>query len=292
MFGRKRKYLKMMSYGQITDEKVAKIFNTSVTNVRMAFAEYSKSRNPFRQRDYKFLIEIISILLVLFTLIEMNIERNNAYLPDIYFNNTVFIIGWDKEGTLSSDSSNEQVFQYYSTLTDFTNEVPQIKFTNVGMETAKYVHIEWDHSNNMKALSHFFVNASKESLFSYEVTDSFTIIKTNNSKITTISNHSLDITYMKNESQEEQILLPLEYWECIKINCYNGADMEIPDLKIRLRYSDIQGKEYHVEKIMKIVPLYKVTNLDNSGYAVFEVREIGTNKIGLLTRVASTLHLA
>jgi len=76
---RKKYYLEKMRHGQMTDEEVAKKFNTSVSNVRIAFIEYSKNKNPFRQKRCSFIsiieiiISIISMVLVFFTL---NIDEN------------------------------------------------------------------------------------------------------------------------------------------------------------------------------------------------------------------------
>lgn len=284
MFKKKSKkyYLEKMRHGQITDEEVARIFNTSISNVRNAFIEYSKNKNPFRQRNHnvitlaQIIISIISILLVYVTLLEMQVDRNNAYLPDIYFNKTSFVITWDVNGSPDLDCSDDEMFQALCQTTNYVNMVPRIELENIGMGTAKNIHLEWAHSSNMRALVNYLYTINDTSSFTYEINGHFTVITADGHTIQSTSRPFLDITYMKNEPQGDSISIPYEYWLCIRHICrnYNSGGLNLPDIKIALHYYDIQGKEYRIEKTIQI-QLYMLTlNPDNSGYASFNLIEI------------------
>jgi hypothetical protein len=270
----KKHYLKMMSYGQITDEEVAIKFNTSVWNVRTAFAEYSKDRNPFRPRNFKVYLELISVLLVLFTLVEMKISRNNAYMPDILFHNTTFAVIWNENGFTKLGQSDDEMYQNLIGQSDYVCEIPKIKLTNIGVGTAKNIQIEWSY-DNLELLVDYLYKVNGEATFTFRRNESSNTLIIKDS-IYTSSKPFTEIPYMKNEAEEEIIVFPYEYWECIRESCINQTDgsLPIPDLKVEVRYSDVQGKRYAVNKIIAVYPIIRMINPDNSGYAMFEIREI------------------
>lgn len=276
----KRHYLKMMSYGQITDEEVAAKFNTSVQNVRNAFVEYSRNRNPFRPLNIKLYLELISILLVLFTLFEMQVSRNNAYLPDILFYNTTFAVTWNENGFTRLGQSDDEMYQNLIARNEYVNEIPKIKLTNIGVGTAKNVQIEWEYEN-LDLLVDYLYKVNDKATFTYLRNDKYDSVIINGSLYTSSKPFS-EITYMKNESEEERIVFPYEYWECIRESCVNqtAGSLPIPDLKVEVRYSDVQGKRYTVTKIISVYPTIRVVNTDNSGYAMFEIRETSSYRVG------------
>ena len=276
----KKYYLKMMSYGQITDEEVAAKFKTSVQNVRVAFVEYSKDRNPFRPINLKLCLELISILLVLFTLFEMQVSRNNAYLPDILFHNTTFAVTWNENGFTRLGQSDDEMYQNLIGRNEYVNEIPKIKLTNIGVGTAKNVQIEWAY-DNLELLVDYLYQVNDEATFTFKRMDGSDTLIINDS-IYTSSKPFTEIAYMKNESEEDIIVFPYEYWECIRESCVNQTDsyLPIPDLQVELRYSDVQGKRYTVNKIITVYPIIRVINPDNSGYAMFEIRETSSYRVG------------
>ena len=277
----KRYYLKMMSRGQITDEEVAVKLNTSVQNVRKAFVEYSQNRNPFRPRNFKLYLELISILLVLLTLLEMKVSRNNAYLPDILFNNTTFAITWNEHGLTQLGQSEDVMYQSFISSMDYVNEIPKIKLTNIGVGTAKYVQIEWVHDDNLEKLVDYLYKVNDQATFTFKI-DNKTNALIINDNIYTNAKPYREIAYMKNESEDELIAFPYEYWECIRESCAHDTDsyFPIPDLELVLHYSDVQGKRYTIRKTVTIDLTMRVAMPDNSGFALFEIRETDTDRAG------------
>lgn len=272
-----------MRHGQITDQEVAQLFNTTVANVRIAYVEYSKKKNPFYHHNWspaaviiQIMVSIVSVLLVFFTLNEMQVARDHAYLPDIYFEKTSFAITWDTNGLPSTNFIDDEIFKSFCGSTKYIDIIPKIELTNIGMGTAKNIHLEWSHSNNLKALTDYLYTINKEALFTYEINDSFSILISNGTTSQSTSRPQLDITYMKNDSEDYAISIPYEYVECIRHICYNYSDdgLYLPNIKIVLSYFDIQGKEYRIEKNIKIQLQVLLKNPNKSGYAFFEIIEV------------------
>ena len=103
----KKYYFEKMRHGKMTDAEVARIFNVSVSSVRFGFIEYSKQKNPFLCPDAKivstlrYLMPLFPVILTFLTLVEMRIERNNAYLPYISFQETAVGITWHSNGSVN-----------------------------------------------------------------------------------------------------------------------------------------------------------------------------------------------
>lgn len=112
-----RYYLKKIHKGQLTPHQVADILDTTVETVNSAYNDYCQEQNPFRKKNFELknatieiVISIISTLLVLLTLFEMQAERNATYLPDISLNNTEVAIAWDENGLPYISDEAEEVF--------------------------------------------------------------------------------------------------------------------------------------------------------------------------------------
>lgn len=279
----KRYYFEKMRQGLITDEEVAKLFNTSVSCVRNAYIDYSKTKNPFCKRDYRVIIliievmvSVISVLLVLFTLLEMQVARNNSYIPDVYFNKTTFAVTWDATGLPNPAFLENPLYQVLFSITDYVDEIPSIELTNIGMGTAKHIRLEWQHSDNIRNLRDFLYNSNKEANFQYEIKDNQVVITSNGREIRSTARPFFEIAYMKNEPQSDSITLPYEYIECIRqiFYKYSGNGQFLPDIQIILNYEDIQGKAYCVRKKLRIKLKRLIITPDNEGYAFFELMEV------------------
>ena len=275
----KNYYLKELQKGNIDAGYVAKLLNTAEETVNEAVVEFSKKRSPFRQRDFKLVVEIsiavISMLLVWFTLREMQIERNNAYKPDIFFNETMLILTWDSEGAVV-DINEVEVWDYYKENAEFVNTVPRVEFENIGMGTAKYLRLQWDQTKNMKTLTDYLYTIKNDADFTYEIDKSYLRTKSNGLEMQSSSKAQIEIAYMKNESEKQRIMLPFEYFDCLRHICYNYRDggMFVPGIDIISTYQDIQGKEYKNTKTLQFKLETLTFNPEGSGWAVFTIREI------------------
>lgn len=275
----KNSYLKKLLNNNIEISCVAKLYNTTEKNVQKAVEEYAQKSNPFRQREFKVYIEIfvaiVSVLLVWFTLFEMQVERNNAYKPDIFFNDALLILTWDSEGT-AVEIDDVDVWDYYKESAEFINTVPMVKFENIGMGTAKYLRIQWDQIKNMKTLTDYLYAINNEADFTYRIDKSFLQTESNGVIMQSSSKPLLEVAYMKNESEGQRIMLPFEYYDCLRHICYNYREggLFVPGIDIISTYQDIQGKEYKNIKTLQ----FKLETLsyspEGSGWAVFTLREV------------------
>ena len=124
-------------------------------------------------------VAVASVLLVYFTLLEMQVERNNAYLPDIYFNEIEFIVTLDINGLALSEHPDDEIFQ---------------TLINIGMGTAKNMRLDWKHLKNMRVLTDY--------LYAINSYASFTVISSHGHKIQTIARPYLEIIYMQNGTKD------------------------------------------------------------------------------------------
>ena len=278
----KKRYLEKMRCGEITCKEVADIFKTSENNVQKAFVEYSQRKNPFKLDKLKryigtteVFISCVSMLLVLFTLFEMQVARNHTYMPDLYFEKTTVIVTWDSNGLKSENNEKDDILESYAQTTKYIDTIPLIKLTNIGVGTAKKIRLEWKHNDNMKELSNYLYVLNKDVDFMYNIDKSFTTIKSNDTIRQTSSKPVGEITYMKNEDQNHGIVLPYEYLECIRHTCYNYKEggLKFPDIEISVRYYDIQNKVYHSNRTIQLKLLILTRNPDGSGYAVIDILE-------------------
>lgn len=278
----KRRYLEKMRCGQITDKEVADIFNTSEINVQRAFVDYSQKKNPFNKDKFKkyvvmveMFISCASMLLVLFTLFEMQVARNHTYMPDLYFEKTSFIVTWGANGLKNENNKEDNLFENFAKTIKYIDTIPLIELTNIGVGTAKDIRMEWKHNNNMKELTNYLYELNKEADFIYTIGKSFSTIKSNGALIQSSSEHLGRITYMKNENQNQGIVMPYEYLECIRHICYNYKEsgLKFPNIEISVKYYDIQGKEYHSTRNIQLRLLMLTQSVDGSGYAVIDIIE-------------------
>lgn len=279
----KKQYLRKMRCGQITDKEVADLFNTSESNVQRAFVDYTQRKNPFRKdksKNYVVIAEIfiscVSMVLILFTLFEMQVARNHTYMPDLYFEKTTFIVTWDTNGYKNENIEKDGLFENFAQTTKYVDAIPLIELTNIGVGTAKNIRMEWKHNDNMKELTNYLYDLNKNADFNYNIDRSFTIIESNDTIIGTSPKPLGEITYMKNEDQNQGIVMPYEYLECLRHICnnYKEGGLKFPNIEISVKYCDIQGKEYHSIRTIKLSLLILTQNPDGSGYAVIDILEI------------------
>lgn len=146
-------YLKKIQKGQFTIQQVADTLNTTTSIVNAAYIKYCEEQNPFKKTSFVFknatiqiCISIISTVLVLLTLFEMQAQRNATYFPDISLNQTEVAIAWNKNGLLDTNISDEtkQIISKIANTDTQINVPPQLKIYNIGVGTAKDITFVWD----------------------------------------------------------------------------------------------------------------------------------------------------
>lgn len=263
---RKAYYFEKMRHGLITDNEVASIFNVSTVSVRIGFVEYAKRKNPFlRQKRNIFpVIEIITSLLAFvisfLTLQEMQTERDNAYLPDLYFQSVVAGVSWDSSGPCYSASFDEASSQILTNLQiSYIDEPPVLKIANMGIGKAKNIEIDWLHRQNVDALLNYLYSINDESEFTLVETDIGFHMKSKTVNYITSEPGQQRILYLLNDDETDFMSLPREYWECIRQIFYESYNhnsgyvaLNIPNLILSISYTDVQGKQYKYKREIQI----------------------------------------
>lgn len=145
-------YLKKIEIGELTNQQVASILNTTVDIVNSAYSQYCTEKNPFQKKSFdhknasiQILISVISTFIVLLTLFEMQAARNATYLPDISFGNKEVAISWDANGLpYISDETKDVISKVVNDDNTEINRIPRLKIYNLGVGVAKDISFVWD----------------------------------------------------------------------------------------------------------------------------------------------------
>lgn len=279
-----RYYLKKIQKGYMTTYQVANILNTSIDVVNSAYEEYCKEQNPFKKVSFDFknaaiqiTISIISTLLVLLTLFEMQAGRNATYLPDISLHNTKVAISWNKNGLPNITQEAKDIVLKMADKDTIINKLPQIKVYNIGVGTAKNISINWDHQRNIKAFMDI-LNPCEDIDISYD--GNMLNIKTPSVKKSIGEYGKYQIDFLLNSTQEfETFAFPLSYYTLLKESYIRTEHKEIPTLYLLASYSDVQGKEYNKTIQINANISFLTKDSDGSGTCVFTLNPIKENKI-------------
>jgi len=206
-------------------------------------------------------LTLISLLLIFFTLVEMQTQRNAAYMPYIVaeFNDTVKM-SWNGIDGLS-----------FSNAPEYDNIHPPIYFDvyNIGDGIAKNVQFQW-MDNNIVRLSEYINDNSTDfhvnlggqmpRISAYGIEASGKVFERN-----------LNYSFLSTGNYEPyKINVPYNYLLCYKFMQVASLD-EYPEIHLKVSYEDIQGKAYEQILVINWNPgLYAYSNGHNgedfSGY--------------------------
>ena len=272
----KEYYLRKIKEGKLSKEDVANILDTSVTIVEEALNDFDKKKDYFQKKSSKnengigqILISVISTILVLLTLFEMQIARNATYMPDISLSKVEVAIEWDNQGNIYN--VNKEIND--STLKiEQKNLITNTKFQmyNIGVGTAKDIILIWDHEKNMQQ----FIEALKK----YEDIE---VIYANNMVYikTAVVSYGVGITknqkfdFMLNSTQEyNTFILPIPYMNLFgELFVRTTKKEEFPTLFLDVYYTDIQGKSYYECIQLDVQLLHYLQNPDGSGFCTYNL---------------------
>ena len=267
-------YLKKIQNGELTVQQVADTLNVTVDTVNSAYTDYIKGQNPFKKTTFEFkntliqiVISIISTIIVLLTLFEMQAARNASYLPDISFSNTKVAIAWDKNGLPCTNTDDLDVITKFTDEDTVINKLPQIKIYNIGVGTAKDISFEWNNKQNINEFIHT-LNSYNDINITYD--KGMVNIKTPTSEQGIWGPDKSQIDFLLNSTQEyDTLLFPLSYYELIKEFYIRTDAKEIPTIELTVSYSDIQGKVYKSTIKINANIYFMTKNPDGSGFCVF-----------------------
>ena len=270
----------------MTIEEVASIYSTTPENVEEAVREYQERNNPFREFDdqikigiIEIAISIISAVLILFTLFEMQAERNAAYMPSISINCENMKFSWDENSSLCDYSSNFKGLNGYTTEAldayedSYKSGFPiNMSVQNTGVGVAREVYVDWLYEDNIPAF---------QKLFS-DVNDISVLME--NYQINIVLNKSdvIGMPYQNSESYQygflspdldktESMNVPLVYMLLYQIAVAHGFQHDLPEIRFSVKYKDVQGEVYLHDFTIEPEVHFAFINTDNAGTCLLDL---------------------
>lgn len=273
-------YLKKIEKGQLTVQQVADILNITIDATDSAYKKYCDKKNPFKKRKIdntiQITVSIISTVLVLLTLFEMQAERNAAYLPDIFLSNTKVAISWDKNGLPFTSQEAKNIVSKLADENIIINELPQIKVYNIGVGTAKNISFRWNTKQNLNTFINI-LNSCDDINISYD--KNMIYIKTPNTQQNIYESEKKQFDFLLNSTQTfETIAFPFSYYTLIKEFYIRTENTVLPPLYLTASYTDIQGKVYNQSIQINADISFLTKNPDGSGFCIFNLTSIKENR--------------
>jgi hypothetical protein len=207
-------------------------------------------------------IQITSVILVLCTLREMQEQRNNAYLPDIVFEPVQVDVSWGNQDNLKNPIANSEV-----------NSSIKIISRNIGVGVAKKVaySLNIDYIQCLKMLD--ILNSDNN--YSYHIEGDFFNVYIDNHFLFAFSIHNRTdkVFLLPNAEEKYEISLPPSYvlflQEVARIK--DLRPIHIPDIKIIVSFSDIQGIQYQNEVYLAVSVAFFLEDKEGNGVSSFKI---------------------
>ena len=214
------------------------------------------------------LTAVISAIIVLLTLHEMQIQRNNAYMPDLIVETLYFIVTW------GDTTQFNDMIKYYSTAHEMEVNPARIKLhvRNIGVGVAKKLSLSMATDNYISWLL-FLKKLNPEIQYSFkQINQSILEITKEGHKL--IFNHCAEKKPFLLESSKEVFdygIINYTDLLCDIALSLTSKDkhnelLNIPDLKILASFEDVQGKKYNKEILLKTTFSF-MSFSDCNGYA-------------------------
>lgn len=195
-------------------------------------------------------ISIVSVILVLLTLFEMQADRNAAYRPDVSFADIEVAITWEGECETENPEENQPLnldpfFEKYD-----VNATPQLMMYNIGVGTAKNIKLQWDHGANVENFIKAFEPYDDISIL---LDDNMIYIETDKSVIGQGVGNGYTADFMLSSAEDYcTIQFPVAYSYLIReLLTRSLPSNQLPTLSLSVTYTDIQNKAYS-----KVINIY------------------------------------
>ncbi|SHK07384.1 hypothetical protein SAMN02745136_01599 [Anaerocolumna jejuensis DSM 15929] len=187
-------------------------------------------------------LTLVSLLLVFITLLEMKIQRNNTYMPQI-------VAESNEKIEMSWDSKSDFIF-----LKEDTNMYNQIYLNiyNVGVGVARNLEFAWD-KDNVSVLANYINKNSVD--FSISLINEMMVIKTTGIEVGGLGLERISkLNFLApNVDEPYKVNLPIQYIQLYKIMLIEQIN-NYPPIQLKVSYTDIQGKEYEQVLTLTIKP--------------------------------------
>lgn len=208
---------------------------------------------------------IVSALLVLFTLWEMQKQRNNAYMPDIIFDTVTVNLQWGNTKNLDKPLADTDV--------EYNPSSILIPTRNIGVGVAKQITYSIDSSTLIELLN-LLNELDTNNKYTYTQKENQFIICKDGTEIIFPTEYETKKAYLLPNAEEVyDFILPMQYAKTLQEIYYlrNSALIDIPDIKINVVFKDVQGVEYNNLITLTIEDYFYTTDTEGNGLATYKI---------------------
>lgn len=237
------------------------------------------------------LLTLFSVIGVFFTIIEMRMDRNAAYKPDILINPIEITFSWDENGWEDWQTFSELAIEGKNEVNSDGSITGQITFplafldkeyfhsfsaANVGVGTAKDVVFTWQEHNTEKLSN--FISSKNEAKAEFCTWDQSVVFDYENCLLVMDKELPLEIMYMLPAERSEDtysVGFPAQYTiliqEAIKNDYLSYTMAENPILFLTITCDDLQEKLITKHFAIFINVEHYSINEDGSGTATYQL---------------------
>lgn len=218
-------------------------------------------------RSLTIISTVFSMLLVYFTLKEMQIQRDRSYAPDIIFEECEISFSW-----IGNENPNQSIIPSKD---DEESNLFKLNVLNVGVGVAKNIRISLDVE---KALQPWADILNKEVYenndYYFENDDGTLYIKDENKRVGSNALVKWDKLYLlPNATESGSFIVSPLFPVVIKEIIINGKYSFLTDhpITIDLEFEDIQGKQYRKSVKFGIQVIFREEDDDGNGHAIYRI---------------------
>lgn len=210
---------------------------------------------------------VVSAIIVVLTLYEMQVQRNNAYMPDIIFETVSVNVSW---------GDSEKLNDYDSIVGEATEVNPSsvhIPVRNIGVGVAKKISFTISDENFISWLS-LFNKLNPESQYTYTKNGSMLSVFNGNTQISFNSDYRDEKTFLLPNAEEiYEFTIPMQYTILLQkiFSTRNAEPVDIPDLEIWVSFEDVQGVTYDKAISLAIEDYFFTQDSDGNGMATYQI---------------------
>lgn len=210
---------------------------------------------------------MLSAIIVIFTLHEMQIQRNNAYMPEIIFETVSVPFSW---------GTPQNIDVYHSLIDDETELNPtsiKIPVRNIGIGVAKKVTIKITYDNYISWLS-LFNKLNPEHQYKYTQNGNMLTISNGTTQFAFNADYQFEKTFLLPNAEEIcEVVIPVQYAKLLQeiSSLRNTTLIEIPNIEVNVSFKDVQGIVYDKKISLKIEDCFLTSDSDANGIAIYRI---------------------
>lgn len=235
-------------------------------------------------------ISLVSTVLVLLTLFEMQEDRNAAYRPDVSFSDTTVAITWENMSTEGPSESfttvapeENSISTLYDSLSEsyVFNAPTELQMYNIGVGTAKDVTLIWDHESNIAAFIKAFsiyenVNVSLQGNMLYVESPSQSFGQG-------VGTERIAEFMLSSTEESCSVKFPYAYSFLIQeLLSRAPIEADFPTFSLVITYSDVQNKTYSKEITVTVENLLYTSDASGSGLCLYNLHFTEDNNMPTL----------